>query len=508
MSPNDALIARPRKLESPVVVPDRPKEVPARVATKRPARVVRGHLVRGIRRVVTLLAGDVAVLSVLLFVLSGLRDQGWLGPSIAWFLGAILPERTLSLVQVVPAVVLGLAATGSYGAGDFRRDANRLVASAALGLGLPFWGQIWSHLTPYMLPGYVVAFMLVGVVLMAERSLIDRIVRRVIPVNPNAARALVVGEREEVVAGLSHPAFRDARECVIAGVYNPAGDAPGTRDQAFRRLCHEIEQFEADTLVLCGPLNNQGFSVLVDAALALGCQVYGLTNAYALAGVEPQIVWRRGAPLIAFTRPGLRATQLIVKRTLDMVGAVMGLVVLSPLMAVLGITIRLASPGPAFFAQRRPGLGGRTFRCLKFRSMRVDAEAQLQRSPALYEAVRRNGKLPPGADPRITRVGRWLRKTSLDELPQLWNVLRGDMSLVGPRPITPTEIDHYGERAPLLLSLKPGMTGAWAVRGRSTVGYPDRADIELDYIRHWSLWLDISIMIRTVPIILTARGAH
>jgi exopolysaccharide production protein ExoY len=113
----------------------------------------------------------------------------------------------------------------------------------------------------------------------------------------------------------------------------------------------------------------------------------------------------------------------------------------------------------------------------------------------------------PLCDPRVTRVGAWLRKLSLDELPQLWNVLVGDMSLVGPRPVVPEELDHYGDGAFLFLSLKPGMTGAWAVQGRSHVGYPDRVDIELAYIREWSLAADLAILLQTVPAVLERRGA-
>jgi len=155
------------------------------------------------------------------------------------------------------------------------------------------------------------------------------------------------------------------------------------------------------------------------------------------------------------------------------------------------------------------GARGRLFRCYKFRSMRADAEQVLRADPNLYAAyVSNHFKLPADQDPRLTRVGRWLRRTSLDELPQLFNVLEGQMSLVGPRPVVPEELDHYGGRAPLLLSLKPGITGTWAVNGRSEVGYPVRADMELEYVRSWSLWLDIGIMLWTVPAVMRTRGAH
>ncbi|HEX6617639.1 MAG TPA: sugar transferase, partial [Gemmatimonadales bacterium] len=158
---------------------------------------------------------------------------------------------------------------------------------------------------------------------------------------------------------------------------------------------------------------------------------------------------------------------------------------------------------------RRVGAWGRPFRCLKFRTMRVDAEQLLRSDPAMYsEYVRNNYKLPEGRDPRITRVGLLLRKTSLDELPQLWNVLRGDMSLIGPRPVVPDELTEYGGQRRMLLSVKPGITGEWAITGRSSVGYPQRAAIEIGYVRRWRLIADLAILWRTVPSVLTRRGAH
>jgi lipopolysaccharide/colanic/teichoic acid biosynthesis glycosyltransferase len=140
--------------------------------------------------------------------------------------------------------------------------------------------------------------------------------------------------------------------------------------------------------------------------------------------------------------------------------------------------------------------------------MKADAEKLLHSDEALlYEYRRNHFKLPEEKDPRLTRVGRLLRKASLDELPQLWNVFKGEMSLVGPRPVVPEELDHYGDGAFLFLSLKPGMTGAWAVQGRSQVGYPGRTHIELAYVREWSLWKDLGLLLKTIPAVLYMRGA-
>ncbi len=189
--------------------------------------------------------------------------------------------------------------------------------------------------------------------------------------------------------------------------------------------------------------------------------------------------------------------------------AAAALALLSPLLLLIAAMVRLDSPGPIFFRHRRLGRHGRVFDCYKFRSMYVDAEERLQSDPALYQEYSDNDyKVPEALDTRITRVGRFLRRTSLDELPQLWNVLKGDMSLVGPRPIVPEEIRHYDEEGSLLLSLKPGMTGLWQVNGRSNVAYPERAVLELEYVQDWSLGKDIFILLRTIPVVLGQRGAH
>jgi lipopolysaccharide/colanic/teichoic acid biosynthesis glycosyltransferase len=228
-----------------------------------------------------------------------------------------------------------------------------------------------------------------------------------------------------------------------------------------------------------------------------------------VAGVHPTTVWRSGQLLVELTRPALKGRQLFAKRVVDLTGSAIGLILLAPLFAVIWAAIRLESRGPTVFGHPRLGLNGQVFRCLKFRSMHADAEARLRSDPALYfEYVRNNYKLSERQDARLTGVGRLLRKTSLDELPQLINVFRGQMSLVGPRPIVPEELNQYGHGAAVFLSLKPGMTGAWAANGRSQVNYPDRADMELDYVRNWSLGLDLWILLRTFPAVVARRGAH
>jgi Undecaprenyl-phosphate galactose phosphotransferase WbaP len=200
----------------------------------------------------------------------------------------------------------------------------------------------------------------------------------------------------------------------------------------------------------------------------------------------------------------------IAKRALDLAGVLVGAVVLVPLTALLALAIRLDSPGPALYRQERIGFGGRHFRVWKFRTMVTGADGVLAdllaRDPGAAEEWARHHKL--ARDPRVTRVGRWLRRTSLDELPQLWNVLRGEMSLVGPRPIVDEEVAHYGEAFELFSAVRPGISGYWQVSGRSRVPYPERVEYDTYYVRNWSIWLDAVILARTVDVVLRREGAY
>lgn len=197
-----------------------------------------------------------------------------------------------------------------------------------------------------------------------------------------------------------------------------------------------------------------------------------------------------------------------LKRFIDFVGAIALIALLSPLLILLAIAIKVDSPGPVLFAHRRLGREGRHFDCLKFRTMEMDAEHRVFEDESLrHHYVSNHFKIPSHLDPRITRLGRFLRKSSLDELPQLWNVVKGEMALVGPRPIVALEATHYGDQLDALLSVRPGVTGRWAVEGRSQVGYPARVDVELAYIRNRSLTTDLLILVKTPWAVLTQRGA-
>ena len=198
----------------------------------------------------------------------------------------------------------------------------------------------------------------------------------------------------------------------------------------------------------------------------------------------------------------------LVRRVADVVGAALLLALLSPVFAVVAALVWTSMGRPIVHVQERLGRGGRRFPLFKFRSMVVDAESQLRHTPGAWQRyVESDFKLPADEDVRITPLGRVLRRTSLDELPQLWNVLRGEMSLVGPRAIVPEELAEYGEYGRMLLRVKPGLTGVWQVSGRSTISYPERARIDLRYVEGRTLRGDLGILVRTLPAVIRQRGA-
>jgi len=251
----------------------------------------------------------------------------------------------------------------------------------------------------------------------------------------------------------------------------------------------------------------------------LDVQVDIVPRLYEAVGPNATIHTIEGLPLLGLPPVGPNRSSLAVKRGIDVLGAAVGVVALLPALAVIALLIKLDSRGPVFYRHERVGREGRPFRLLKFRTMALEhcrgpgygadtAEAEFARlmaDPERQREFQQSFKLQD--DPRVTRVGRHLRRLSLDELPQLFNVLRGDMSLVGPRPITEAELARYARHASVLLAVKPGITGYWQINGRSSLDYTDRVRLDIAYVTSWSLRLDCQILARTARVLLSRSGA-
>ena len=272
----------------------------------------------------------------------------------------------------------------------------------------------------------------------------------------------------------------------------------------FGRLEEVLHEQVVDEVAICLPFS---MWTKIDAIAAL-CEEVGKIVRIPMDVLDRAISAGRiedldGTPVYSLVSGPDRAVALATKRLLDIVGAGLGIVVLSPLLAIVALLIILGQGQPILFQQVRVGLHGRPFKILKFRSMSRDAEAQQAALAAQNEINGRAFKI--ASDPRVTRLGRVLRRLSMDELPQLWNVLRGEMSLVGPRPPLPSEVASYDLWHRRRLSMKPGITGLWQVRGRRDPEFDRWVAADLEYIDRWSLWLDLKILAQTIPAALEGR---
>jgi exopolysaccharide production protein ExoY len=331
--------------------------------------------------------------------------------------------------------------------------------------------------------------------------------------------AVVFGDNEATsahFAALLTAAHPMGYKQVVAQPWERAADGNGKSNGNGRGSDHDFDPgslVEFDDVFLIG-LNNSADSPMgakgVLTLLKQGKSVHIIPSLLDTRLFRQSLGDVAGIPVLSVSKGELSQVQAAVKRAADFVLSVLMLIVLSPLLGAIAIAIRLTSPGPVLFRQKRLGFEGEPFTLLKFRTMREDAEQILRDTPSLHQKyVQNNFKLPGGEDPRVTPLGRFLRATSLDELPQLFNVLIGEMSLVGPRPIVPNEAVEYGDSATLFMSAKPGMTGHWQVSGRSEIAeYGKRVELDLEYIRDQSFGKDLEILIRTVPAVLRRKGAN
>jgi len=270
-----------------------------------------------------------------------------------------------------------------------------------------------------------------------------------------------------------------------------------------------IIEHEVDEVLISIPSERQYIQGMIQNLRNIPISIKIVPELYDLVTTRVAFEQVQSYPFIEINKGDMDEWQRTMKRGMDIILSLIGLIILSPIFLITAIAIKLDSPGPVIFKQKRIGKNGLPFYMYKFRSMVTNAEEMLRKDPYLYQKyLNNNYKLDPNEDPRITKLGRFLRRTSLDEIPQLVNVLKGDMSLVGPRPVVMEELKEYGLKTEDFLSVKPGVTGYWQVSGRSGVGYPERVDLELYYVYNQSIVMDIKILLKTVVSVLLRDGAY
>jgi exopolysaccharide biosynthesis polyprenyl glycosylphosphotransferase len=336
----------------------------------------------------------------------------------------------------------------------------------------------------------------------------DLLVRQAYARGVGLRRTLIVGSLDEAGRTIRSLRGHNNFDQYVVGHLTPGGRPDPASMGTLAELERVLDEVDVAEVLVATTLTGEELRAVAETCFERGVKLF--VTPPMIPGAEFYAEPRQvgGCAMIRLHPARLELPSLLVKRMSDIVLATLALVVLSPLLALIAAAIKLESAGPALFRQERVGLGGRPFTMWKFRSMTCDAEARLAEvahlniygNQALFKLV---------DDPRITRVGAILRRTSLDELPQLINVLRGEMSLVGPRPLPLVDMDRFEARHFERLAVTPGITGPWQVSGRNLVtDFDEVLRMERSYIADWSLWLDVRIMLRTLVVVLRGEGAY
>lgn len=361
----------------------------------------------------------------------------------------------------------------------------------------------------WMLAAWLLSFLMVAVNRFLCRRLVYPLRRRGYFLTPS----VIVGTNEEAATLAADLSDWGASGVRIAG-FVTSGPVNGTRlDHPVLGSVEEIgrilrEHRIEDLIVAITAIKREQLLELCEEVNSIpGVHLRLSSGLYELLTTGLTVRTRGCVPLVTVNKIRLTPGEAWSKAALEYTLSFFGLLVLLPLLVLLTILIKLDSPGPVLFRRRVLGVSGREFDAFKFRTMHVNGDEFLHRNPQLQAQLRTDHKLKQ--DPRVTRVGRWLRKFSLDELPQLLNVMMGQMALVGPRMITAEEAEKYGRHRLDLLTVKPGITGLWQVSGRSDLSYQERVRLDMYYIRNYSVWLDLQILlVQTVPAVVRGKGAY
>jgi exopolysaccharide biosynthesis polyprenyl glycosylphosphotransferase len=473
---------------------------------------------------ITALLLDLVLVSLTVFIAGYVRSRVTLfdySSAPGFSSGSNGPNLAQSLLLVAVPMVLGwvalIALRGGYDRGVFGAGADEykavvtgsLLAAAVLGIG--------CYLTRFQLSRgfFMFAFVIGPPLLVLGRWVLRRALHRARRRGSMGQQTVIVGSADHVDAVASILARESWLGYRVAGALVPHQGAReteteagvpvlGTVDDAARL----IRSHDAEIVFVVGGAFSDP-SAMRNLVWDLESDDVQVIMAPGVTDVSSERIRVRpvaGMPLLHLDRPRHQDALRWAKRTFDLVGSTLALVLLSPLLAFAAWKIKRYDGGPVLFRQTRVGRDGEFFICLKLRSMVLDAEQTL---PDLHtEAGYREGLFKMAEDPRVTKPGQWIRRYSLDELPQLINVLRGDMSLVGPRPPLPSEVDRYTMTQARRLRVRPGMTGLWQVSGRSDLSWSESIRLDLYYVDNWSMIQDIVILARTVGAVLSSRGAY
>ena len=359
-----------------------------------------------------------------------------------------------------------------------------------------------------------IAWLLALFLTVSERFLFRRLVyllrRHGHLLNP----AIIVGTNNEGLALAAQLRQRDTSGLFLLGMIGTAQPEPDDATVNVRYL-GEVDQLEAiidqhhvqDVIVAQTALTREQLLEVFQMVTRMeGVNLRLSTGLFEVVSSGLRVKELAYVPLVEVTKTRIGGGEAFMKTALDYGITLAGLLLIWPALAIIAMLIKRESPGPVIHRRRVMGVNGSQFDAYKFRTMRIDSDSMLEDQPELKAELENNFKIKD--DPRVTRLGKILRKYSLDELPQLINVLRGEMSLVGPRMISPPEMGKYGKWGMNLLTVKPGLTGLWQVSGRSDIDYQERVRLDMHYIRNWTIWQDLYLMAATLPAVIKKKGAY
>ncbi len=480
---------------------------PVDVRRKRPpllSFLLRMDTLRSAARVLSLLAVDFVGVFGAIFTALVLKDAVLCDLDVSE-----MADQTREIVAFVYLVTVLLFARGDlYARRSARPGLTRIVASlfqvmlVALGFAIVEGKEFSSYYIFYGSLAFAVLF--VG----GLRFLYDLATGAILKMAGYRRRAVLVGTGEHIEA-VAHAIAGSGSPINVVGFISltPRPDnglrALGQLDEIGR----VVEENRVDEVIIADPAFPQQEAVeLVDECHQRGVRVHVAPSTMEILMHRAEFVAGQSVPLFELKPPVFEGVDYAIKRTFDVVGATLLLVFLSPALFAIAAAIKVSSRGPVVYRSIRPGIGGTPFPCLKFRTMQRDADQRQADLESLNEAGGALFKIRD--DPRLTRIGRFLRRYSLDELPQLWNVLRGEMSLVGPRPLPLRDFERLESWHKKRYLVLPGITGLWQVSGRSDLDFDDLVRLDFLYLERWSPFLDLTILIKTIPAVLGRRGAY